>query len=235
MSRKIDLIFCAGGNKRFASLAILCGLLYGSRLPETVYHEIYFADQDWKNPNREKYVEAVKKHKPHLATVLDWEEDSQLKEVLGWAEDIAPYVQEVIIIPKIKDSISRIPLEIGGKKIRLGYSVPTKHGKTDVSLSEFTNRKVHLLGGTPHKQMELALKHSNIVSVDCNYQQLKATKWCSVWILGAKRGLGTFIPLTQYMKDHVDVDSPRIDIDAPYVAFIFSCMNIKNAWEYLLK
>ena len=43
--------------------------------------------------------------------------------------------------------IARVPEQIGGKAVRLGYSVPTKFGGTEVPLWEFGQRPVHLLGG----------------------------------------------------------------------------------------
>ena len=46
------LIYCGGGNRRFADIAIDSGFRFGSCLPETVYHPLYMADQDWKKPNR---------------------------------------------------------------------------------------------------------------------------------------------------------------------------------------
>lgn len=85
------------------------GFLLGSQLPETVYYPIHFADQDWKAPNRERYMVALAEHRPHMASVLDLEHESQLDEVLGWAEDAARFVQVVMIIPKAFGIIERLP------------------------------------------------------------------------------------------------------------------------------
>ena len=77
----MELIYCAAGNRRFAEIATSHGFRYGAQLPGTVYTDVaplYFADQDWKEPNRDKYMSALAQHRPHMATVLDWEREEQL-------------------------------------------------------------------------------------------------------------------------------------------------------------
>ena len=63
----IPLIYCARGNKRFMQIAVNAGFLYGGQLPGTIYLNIaplYFADQNWKNPQKEKYFAAIAEYKP---------------------------------------------------------------------------------------------------------------------------------------------------------------------------
>lgn len=91
-----------------------------------------------------------------MATVLDWYRMEQLPDVLGWAEDIAPFVSVIVIIPKVPGEVHRLPRDVGGKQVRLGYSVPTTYGGTEVPLYEFAGWPVHLLGGDPARQMALA-------------------------------------------------------------------------------
>lgn len=208
-----DLIYCASGNARFAQIAIDAGFLYGAQLPATVYHPVYFVDQNWKNPNKEKYMTALEKHKPHMASVLDLEKESQLPEVLEWAEEAAALVQVVMIIPKVFGIIPKLPRQINGKQIRLGYSVPTKHGGTEVPVWEFYGWPVHLLGGSPHKQMAIR-KYLDVQSVDGNYHMLKAQKWGEYWQWPGKWIKGQF----EY-KDGI------------YDVFSFSCKNIIDAWH----
>lgn len=147
------LIYCADGNARFAEIAVNAGFLYGAQLPPRgLPYPPYFADQNWKNPNRERYMSELAKHRPFMASVLDWERAEQLPEVLDWAEDAAQFVDVVMIIPKVLGGIAKLPRRIGGKPVRLGYSVPTKFGGTAVPYSEFYGWPVHLLGGNPHRQ-----------------------------------------------------------------------------------
>ena len=183
------LIYCAGGNIRFAEIAIESNFLYGSQLPATTYYNVFFVDQNWKKPNKQAYIEAIKTRNPYLATVLDIESEVTYTEALDWAEEIAPHVGKLILIPKIEIDL---PLKIGGKEIIIGYSVPTKYGGTPIPIECFTDRKLHLLGGSPHAQMEIFMKYPNsIYSVDGNYHQKMAIRFNSVWELGKKRAYGT--------------------------------------------
>lgn len=197
-----------------AQIAIDAGFLYGAQLPATVYYPIHFADQDWKRPNRAAYMAALAQHRPHMATVLDWESEGQIAEVMGWAEEAAPFVQQIVIVPKVQGGIARIPARIAGRDVILGYSVPTRYGGTELPLWEFGRRPVHLLGGSPHRQMELA-HYLNVVSADGNYANLKATKFCEYW--NANRWYS--------------IDAAIITENAPYEAFRRSCQNIMAAWQ----
>jgi len=150
------LIYCAGGNKKFAEIAIRSGYLYGSQLPkEKLYFPIYFADQNWKKPDRLRYMQALKRNRPHTATVLDLERKNQIREVLSWAEEASQYCDEIVVIPKVDGIIKKIPHQINKKSVILGFSVPTLYGKTTVSKDEFKGRRIHFLGGSPHAQMKL--------------------------------------------------------------------------------
>jgi len=214
----VELIYCGGSNRRFAQIAIDHGFLFGSQLPRTVYHPLHFADQDWKKPNRAAYMAALAQHRPHMATVLDLEREEQLGEVISWAEEAAQYVQCVMLIPKVFGIIPRLPRRIGGADVRLGYSVPTKFGGTELPVWEFAGWPVHLLGGQPQTQMALA-HYMDVRSVDGNYAMLKATKFCTFWQDGGWR-----------MLCDVGINGAK---DAPYEAFRRSCENIAAAWAKL--
>lgn len=68
------LIYCADGNAEFARIAVNAGFEYGAQLPPRgLPFPPYFADQNWKNPNRERYIAELAKHAPFMASVLDWE------------------------------------------------------------------------------------------------------------------------------------------------------------------
>ena len=62
-ARLPDLIYCADGNPTFAALAVAAGWRYGARLPGTVYQPVHFADQDWRNPDRARYMAALATHR----------------------------------------------------------------------------------------------------------------------------------------------------------------------------
>lgn len=224
----IEIIYCGGGNPRFAQIAIEAGFRYGAQLPNTIYGELYFADQNWKAPNRDVYMAALARHRPHMASVIDWEKDKQLPDVLNWAEDAARFVDVVMIIPKVFGGIARLPNRIGGKTIRLGYSVPTRHGGTMTPAWEFAGRPVHLLGGSPQSQMELQ-HYFDVRSVDGNMAQLMATRFCSFWD-GRRSTRRGYWPTIQEFDGQPWGDGSAT-ADAPYEAFSRSCRNIMAAWR----
>ncbi|HEU5088544.1 MAG TPA: DUF6610 family protein, partial [Roseiflexaceae bacterium] len=162
-----ELVYCAGKNARYAAVAIAAGFRYGAQLPCTTYGPVWFADQDWKRPDRTRYMAALAAHRPAMATVLDLDQPEQLADVLSWAEEAAQYVERVLIIPKYSSAVDAIPRRIGGADVVLAYSVPTAFGGTSVPVWEFTGWPVHLLGGSPHRQMELT-RYMDVVSADGN-------------------------------------------------------------------
>lgn len=213
-----DLFYCADGNKRFADIATSHGYRYGAKLPSTVYHWPEFADQEYKKPNRARYMAALAEHKPRIATVLDLERPEQFTEVMDWAEEAAQHVTDtIVIIPKYNGAIDRLPRAIWGKEVRLGYSVPTSYGGTEVPYAEFGERAVHLLGGNPTVQIKLA-QHLGVLSADTNYHHKFAGK-CEVWL---NRGRRYRIPLGELgLTDKTD---------AMYLAFRISCVNMWAGW-----
>ena len=224
----LDLVYCAGGNARFAQIAIGAGYRYGARLPATVYYPVYFADQDWHAPDRAKYMAALAVHRPCMATVLDWERDDQLSDVLDWAEEAAQYAERVLIIPKVIGGIRKIPRRVGGKDVILAYSVPTKYGGSPLPLWEFAGWPVHLLGGSPQRQMQTYLHLApiaEVVSADGNYANKMAVRYNQFWTPGnATYAIDRHWPRLAECGD-------KITQDAPYEAFRRSCENIRAAWE----
>jgi hypothetical protein len=178
------LIYCADGNPTFATAAVEAGWLYGARLPATVYHRVHFADQDWRRPDRAAYMAALSRHRPALATVLDWEHPAQLPEVLSWAEEAAAFVSDaVLIVPKVPGGVGRLPRVVGGRRVVLAYSVPTAYGGAALWLGELAGWPVHLLGGSPQSQMRLWRYLRNcceVVSADGNAAHRQAHH-CRFW------------------------------------------------------
>lgn len=216
-----DLIYCADGNPAFAQAAIEAGWLYGAKIPSTIYHPIYFADQDWKKPNEEKYIKALELHRPRVCTVLDWEHPEQFGEVMRWAERASKYCQKVIIIPKVPGLVEEIPQMICGKEIIIGYSVPTSYGGSPIGLWEIGDRPVHLLGGSPQKQIELA-NYLRVVSCDGNMAHKQAHK-CRAWTPRPGR--------KGHWQQLSDIGLAHIKEGANLAAFCTSMKNIKQEWN----
>lgn len=220
-----QLIFCYGKNPSFAPIAINAGYRYGAQLPCTTYAKVYFADQDWSKPNRAAYIQALSEHRPVMATVLDLERETQLPEVLSWAEEAACYCERILIIPKYSGAIDSLPRQIGRASVVLAFSIPTRYGGTEVPIWEFAGWPVHLLGGSPQAQMHYAA-HLNaiadVVSVDGNMHCLQAQS-CRFWSK-EKGPKGHWIQLSEMG----DTDrSPGANLRA----FRRSCQNIIEAWN----
>lgn len=210
------LIYCAGNNPRFDTIAVEAGFRLGVQLPNRKAPcPLFFADQNWKNPDRSAYMADLAKYRPTMATVLDLERKEQLAEVLSWGEEAAQYVQIVVIIPKVSGIIPSIPERIGTAQIILGYSVPTKYGATSVPVWEFAGRPVHLLGGNPRKQF-LCAQYLNVISIDGNYANMVATKFCK-WFDGR----------TWHQTQKA---GELFGKDATYEAFSRSCRGIVKMW-----
>lgn len=223
-----NLIYCGGGNQRFYEIATTAGFLYGAQLPNTVYGPLYFADQNWKRPNLEQYAAAVERHRPVMASVLDWEKFEQFSEVLAWAETIAPFVEVVMIIPKVLGGVASIPRVVNGKEVRLGYSVPTKHGGTSLNYSEFAGWPVHLLGGSPQQQRRLS-GYLNVVSLDGNMFMKMAIRHGAFFDPLKQTRRGYWPTLRDF--DEIAWSDGGNTAGAPYEAFRRSCENIMAMWQ----
>lgn len=228
LEQKVKLIYCGVGNQKLDQFAVNVGIHYGMQFPakSTPKFPVYFADQNWKKPNKEAYINWVAEYKPKIATVLDLERESQFDEVLSWADSISKHVDKIVIIPKLSGIVSKIPQEVNGKEVLLGYSIPTSHGGTDVPVEEFIGWRVHLLGGNPQKQLNMYDKMESlgigVYSVDCNYISMKANNFCSVWTR-------KIIKNRQWM-DLQDIVGRKIE-DGVYTAFSLSCVSLVFAWH----
>ena len=219
------LIWCADGNPKHSLIAYAAGWLYGARLPPRGLADLplHFADQDWKRPDRQHYMAELAKHKPALATVLDWEREEQLPDVLSWAEEAAQHVSEaVLVIPKVPGSVSLIPRRIGGKEVWLAYSVPTSYGGSPLGLWEFAGWPVHLLGGSPQRQREVWTYLRGIAdvrSLDGNMCKRMAVNRCCHWTRAVSRH-GHWQPINR-----------AVETDAPNECVKRSCIAIAEAWD----
>lgn len=228
-----ELIYCANGNARFAQIATDHGFVYGAQMPGTVYFPPAFVDQNWKKPDKERYMTALREHKPHMASVIDWERKEQLLEVLSWAEDAAMFVDVVMVIPKVPGCVQLLPRSIGGKSVRLGFSIPTKHGGTACHPMEFVGWPVHLLGGSPQAQLKWFTRLPGIISADGNMHHKMATRMNAFWYPSRFPGRGYWPRLAEFDGKRWGDGSNMAD--APYEAFRRSCVNIKAAWASLGK
>lgn len=200
----VDLIYTAGtygtdNALTHCCLAVKSGWLYGYQSKDNPCkaHEIQkahkpqFIDNNYFNFDWERHLAAIKLHRPKYCTVMDVMTKEQCQEsgvvfhqydqIIEWAEELSQYSENVIVIPKY-DCISKIP-----EKFMLGYSVPTSHGGTPLPIQAFAGRRVHLLGGSPNKQIQFFERiPESVVSLDNNYI-LKIANFGVAWCPDGKQ------------------------------------------------
>jgi hypothetical protein len=185
----IDVIYTLQMADCTCCLAVQAGLKYGIQSAQyrlcpythelSDRHEVAFIDNDYFNYDHATHLAAVRDLHPKYATVRDVMTREQcavdniafyeLDQILEWAEELAQYAENVIVIPKW-DCIDRIP-----EQYVLGYSVPTSHGGTPLPVEAFKGRRVHLLGGSWAAQLAyMAALGDDVVSLDTNYVQRQA-------------------------------------------------------------
>lgn len=228
----LDVIYTLQMADCTCCLAVQAGLKYGIqsahyRLCPYTYeltgrHEVAFVDNDYFKYDHAAHLEAVKLFAPKYATVRDIMTEAQcetagityhsLEQVLEWADELAQYAQNVIVIPKY-DCIDAIP-----ERFMLGYSVPTSHGGTPLSVDLFRGRRVHLLGGSWRAQLDfLAALGDDVVSLDNNYIHKQAGFGSFVYPDGSSGGLTEDL--------HLGVANPRYTAAAISFGCIASAVN----------
>jgi hypothetical protein len=130
-----------------------------------------FLDIELKNYNFEKHISAARSARPSLTVARDVESRSELFRILDEAEGLSEFCRAVIVVPK-DPALARDMNRVIPQKFLLGYSVPTRYGRTPIPPSCF-GRPTHLLGGRPDVQRKLA-EHLPVVSFDCNRFTLDA-------------------------------------------------------------
>jgi hypothetical protein len=180
----IDLIYCAGGNPRLSEIAQQEGWQLGFRSTESMGNfKVVFIDNHYRKLDFEKHLRVVAKHKPKYATVPDLSEEDvseqDVERAMRQYEQLANYCQIPLIIPKLPGQIAMLPQEVA-----IGYSIPTNYGGAQYPLWELEGRRIHLLGGSPHEQMDIYQELSlvaTVMSADGNMANKMATQFAKYW------------------------------------------------------
>lgn len=217
---KVTLIYCAGGNRKFARIAAEEGLAYGLRSDHKLCPGLPVAmlDINYKQPDIGLHLRVAEKLHPALTVIPDIYSLADLPETLA----LAVYVKDltggqVCIVPKCSGIIERIP---NLPYIVLGYSVSSAYGggADDSSPLPFEWASwpggVHLLGGNPQAQIRTAHQlPAQVVSLDNN--MIAKMSSMAIWRNG-------FQPL----RHHPEVFEKPIYL----AAFRLSCRNLVAAW-----
>ena len=231
----MDLIFCYGSNTEAGKAAEQANWLYGARYPSTIYETpIEFVDIDFKRAEDpeylERYIGFVQKIEPKYAVLPDAFKIDDLDTCYTIAERLTDAVDTFIIVPKFSGCIERLPEKIGRSVVRIGYSVPTRYGGTDVPIWEFDNREVHLLGGSLKKQVAL-LDYLNVRSLDGNYCAKMANYGRYYDVAGRQIQMDKEDPVDYFGKIRLSLENIRqyfLKIEDATVADVQNCKQIAD-------
>ena len=106
-----------------------------------------------------------------MTVARDMVNAEDLPRILDEAWMLSEHCRYVVVVPKAVPLALELNTLIPADFL-LGYSVPTRHGRTTLSPDAF-RRPVHLLGGRPDVQRRLA-DQMQVVSLDCNRFTLDA-------------------------------------------------------------
>jgi hypothetical protein len=135
------------------------------------FDRVGFIDINWRHYDFSRHLEAVKSARPYMTIAKDVLVGDNLEEIIDQAYQLNEYANMVAIVPK--DINIRHEMEdIIPAAFILGYSLPSRYGGTPIEPKCF-KRPVHLLGGTPARQIALA-SAMDVYSFDCNRFTLDA-------------------------------------------------------------
>ncbi len=200
------------------------GWFGGVRTGAIVYDEarpLALLDVHWERYDWARHVALCRQERPALAVVPDTMTLADLPRTLAQAEELAPHVAEaVLVVPKCSGLIAQLPRCVGGRPVRLAYSVPTRYGGVGaVPIWEFGGWPAHLLGGSPRQQIACA-HYLAVRSADGNMCHRIAQRGVVFCLDGSRRTVQ-------------DLDGTRWHDDAglPYEALRRSLVNIPLLWR----
>jgi len=129
------------------------------------FHKLGFLDIHWKEYSFRQHLAAAELTKPHLTVARDIENIDCLEKILVEAEELRKHASYVVVVPK-DAKLTKLLESAIPPHFLLGYSCPTRYGKTPIP-PEMFQRPVHLLGGRPDIQRSLA-NIMPVYSFDCN-------------------------------------------------------------------
>jgi len=112
-----------------------------------------FLDNDFHDPDLQRYLEEFDKRNPSVAVLGDAYTEGEARELNRAACEVleeCPY-KEVVVVPKCREAF-----DVLDRDVTLGYPNGYSELKPEdySSISEWRGRKIHLLGGSPPMQWE---------------------------------------------------------------------------------
>jgi hypothetical protein len=220
----LDLIYTGADNAHFHAICRRANWLPGIRSdkrPCAEATDIQFIDVRYRKPDFARHLDLVRRFRPRYATVPDLSEREvsreDIRRALRESEALAPYCGVVLLVPKLPGQIDLLP-----KEVALGYSVPTRYGGAHYDLRELEGHQVHLLGGSPHRQLLLyryIACFADVKSLDCNMFQLVS-------------GFGKFWRGGRWVRHPARGSG---DVRTSYECLAWSLVTIRQAWLSLFR
>lgn len=170
----MDVVFVRGGSKTAPGIAERTGMQYGTRHDYTSYASVFMLDINWKKYDWQQYLSLVRQYAPVMALAPDYEYPFQFTTLQRQIDDLRPLVKRVLVCPKFPGAGTHIPDDC---IVAISVPAPT-YASYLPPLHELANRKIHLLGGSIEKQVDLIVKlagfGAQVVSVDGSYIAMAA-------------------------------------------------------------
>lgn len=223
----MDLIYTSGNNRAYARMTQEAGWLIGVRSDETPYNlPIQFVDINYREPDWDRHLLMVERFRPRYATVPDLSETKVLQQDIDRAlrqiDQISPYCDIPLVVPKLASQLALLPGHIA-----IGLSVVSRYGGIQSMEMEMfpllSGRRIHLLGGSPHKQMEVYRYlscYTTIMSADGNMFQYMS-------------GRGKYWHRGKWIRHPYASQMPRNPRVVPE-CLLWSLHNIREAWERII-
>jgi hypothetical protein len=168
----MDIVYCRGGDREAAKLAVDAGMRYGVRYDYTAYGDVWMLDGGL-DVKWARYVRRAKKLRPHFALTPDYEKSDPVALELRLM-DLRPLVKRMGVCPKFPGAVYEIPLDCV-----ICESIPSEYAGWLIPDNELLpDRDYHLLGGDPRSQASeirrITKAGGRVVSVDGNKLAMKA-------------------------------------------------------------
>lgn len=172
----VHFIQCAGNNRTFYDVANEAGVAYGSRHNNAVRGEAVMIDIDWQKYDWDDYLGVIKKYRPVMAMVADYENPLQKPVMLEQVADLRQLgVLRIMACPKFEGALDDIPQDCV-----IALSLPSKAsvkygGYIPKDIHKIDGRQVHFLGGSPVTQKawmpRIHALGAKVISCDGNSHQ----------------------------------------------------------------
>ena len=146
-----------------------------------------FLDNQFHDPDLDRFLTAVDRYRPDIAVIGDAFSAADAERIQAAVDQISYTDMTCIAVPKCRDAF-----EILGEDVVLGYpnGYSTLHPDEYSDLGDWRGRDIHVLGGSPHAQLEVidlltqptldGQLPANILGVDGN-GVLKAAYFGEYW------------------------------------------------------